>query len=316
MFIIKNPRPNVRYILPGDGDPNYVPARVSADGNITYHPYMTGADAPPSPVAAVDLLAPVEADPPVLPTPDFLPSDAAPITLDDHLFSPTTEIADPESAAPQSTTPNGIIAGITDDAPIDYADTATHADSAFNAFPFTEGLCPDADFGMEHLGFTDFGSHLRHARQQAGIVTLRQFSDSLADRGLHRSAASLGNWERCRHRPPNRAQLLPVLALIVDRGGTHSLTEINDMLWLLDWRNLNQDEIDQHFFSLPFLTPAPYTADSYPQHEGSAAEPVTTDPAPTLSLDTAQPPDAPPTLFAANGTADAPGLYSALRTKH
>lgn len=96
-----------------------------------------------------------------------------------------------------------------------------------------------------------FGTRLRQARQRAGFHTLRLLADTLSTLGIDLSDDAFGHWELDRRRPPERERFLSILALFARRGGFTSLDEVNHLLWLLDWRNLNQAEIDQHFRDLP-----------------------------------------------------------------
>lgn len=110
-----------------------------------------------------------------------------------------------------------------------------------------------------------FGTLLRAARLRAGFASIHAFADALAAHGLAYTDDAIGHWENDRRRPPRDA-LLPALELLAQRSGITHLAQVSRMLWLLDLRDLDDDERHTHF---PTLLRTSF-ADNLPPHPGYA----------------------------------------------
>ena len=111
-----------------------------------------------------------------------------------------------------------------------------------------------------------FGTRLRTSRQRAGFHTITTFVNHLSERGLTYSDEAIGHWENGRRKPPTREIVLTVLSALSEAGAFTSVSEINEMLWSLDWRDLDSEE-QESFFSSLNATPHLSNLPAQPYHE-------------------------------------------------
>lgn len=96
---------------------------------------------------------------------------------------------------------------------------------------------------------TTFGATLRTARINAGFHTIRACADALSHDGIILDEDTLGRYENDQ-RKPQRDKFLLLCAWLAKHNGLRDLRDINRLLWLLGWRNLDEAEIEQHFSTL------------------------------------------------------------------